>query len=114
MLQTLTIQAVKATSIAHHLQRGEMSHFNTELSDTQRLAELGELLGKVFDAAAVAPDPAKLQQALLWLAATAAIWAELIDTDKLRHTLAALPSYMPDVPVKIEMHQRFKEGGIIQ
>lgn len=79
VLEGLTLDAVKATSIAHHLQRGERSHFNPEVSDMQRLAELGDLLVKVFESAALAPDTAKLQQDLLWLSATSAIWAERID-----------------------------------
>ena len=93
-LEYLTLDAVKAASIAHHLQRGERSHFNSEVSDTQRLAELGDLIGKVFESAALAPDSAKLQQALLWLSATSAIWVEQIDK------FGAVPN--------------FNEGGVIQ
>ena len=78
-LEYSTLDAVKAASIAHHLQRGKRSHFNPEVSENTRLAELGELVGQVFQSAALVRDPAKLQQALLWLSATAAIWVEQID-----------------------------------
>jgi hypothetical protein len=79
VLEQLTLDYVKAASIGHHLNRKDRSHFNPEVSDTQRLAELGDLIGKVFEHAALVPNPAELQHTLLWLSATAAIWAELID-----------------------------------
>lgn len=89
-LDYLTLDAVKAASIAHHLQRGASTHFNPEVSVTQRLAELGDLLGKIFVSSALEPDFAKLQQELLWMAATAAIWAEHIDH------FGAVPSFIFD------------------
>lgn len=80
MLQDLTLDAVKAESIAHHLQRGDRSHFNPDVSANHRLAVLGEMVGSIFQATAIVPDPAKLQRMLLELASISAIWAELIDT----------------------------------
>lgn len=106
-LDPLTLDAVGAAAIAHHLQRGECSHFNAEVSETQRLAELGELIGKIFQSAALVPDSAKLQQDLLWLSATSAIWAELIDkreSDMVRFTDAAMTV----------LRQNLNGGGIIK
>lgn len=115
-LQDLTLDAVGATSIAHHLQRGERSHFNPEVSDTQRLAELGDLIGKVFEAAVLSPDIAKLQRALLWLSATSAIWAELIDRNPMRRLSnpGGVAAYWTEGKLTDEEIPRFMKGGIIK
>jgi len=80
-LQALTLDAIKAKSIAQHLQLGETkSHFNPDVTAMQRLATLGEHVGAAFNYGLMVPDAARLQDTLLEIAAMAATWAELIDT----------------------------------
>jgi len=83
MLEGLTLDAVKAKSLAQHMRLGEASsHFNAEVSATQRLAVLGEHLGAAFRYGALDLDTPRLQDSLLELAAFAATWAELMDTQQ--------------------------------
>jgi hypothetical protein len=81
LLEGLTLDAVKAKSLAQHLRLGETNtHFNPEVSTAQRLAVLGEYVGASFKYGALDIDVPRLQDALLELAAYAATWAELLDT----------------------------------
>ena len=80
MLDALTLDAVKAKSLSQHLRLGEArSHFNPEVSAMQRLAALGDGIGDSFKYGAMDRDASRLQDTLLALAATALIWAELLD-----------------------------------
>lgn len=82
MLADLTLDAVKARSIEHHLHLGEdQSHFNPNVSELQRLAALGEYIGTVFVHGGIVPDRVQLQRSLFDLATVALIWGELIDMD---------------------------------
>ena len=83
-LEYLTLSAVQAASIAHHASYGMRSHFNPDVSVVQRLATLGDQISNVFREAAdvereVSTDSVALQKNLIELAATALIWAELLD-----------------------------------
>jgi len=84
MVEGLTLDAVKAKSLAQHMRLGEAnSHFNPEVSTAQRLAMLGECVGASFKYGALNSDPVRLQDALLELAAYAATWAEMLDKEHL-------------------------------
>jgi len=84
MLEGLTLDAVKAKSLAQHMRLGEAnSHFNPEVSAAQRLATLGECVGAAFKYGALEPNNPMLQDHLLALAAYAATWAELLDKENL-------------------------------
>jgi hypothetical protein len=83
MLEGLTLDAVKAKSLAQHMRLGEAkSHFNPEVPTAQRLAMLGECVGASFKYGALDRDVPRLQDSLLELAAYAATWAELLDTNQ--------------------------------
>jgi len=79
MLEPITLDAVKAKSLAQHMRLGDGTHFNHDVSAHQRLAVLGEHVGASFNHGALLPDPALLQDSLLELAAYALTWVELID-----------------------------------
>lgn len=84
MLEALTLDSVKAKSIAHHLRLGDHdSHFNSGVSALQRLATIGDQVANVFREACTdreaGTDTYALQQALLELATTALIWTEVLD-----------------------------------
>ena len=99
MLEGLTLEAIKAKSIAHNIRLGEAkSHFNPDVSAIARLAVLGEYASEIFHYGAVVPDLPKLQDALLELAAVAAIWAEKLD----------VPNNFTEGMAKL------REGGIVR
>jgi hypothetical protein len=80
MLEPLTLDAVKAKAIAHHMQTGpERSHFNQEVSTQQRLATLGEQVGAAFKAGLLDNNKPALHDHLLTIAAVSLIWAEILD-----------------------------------
>lgn len=100
-LEPLTLDAVMAESIAHHLRNGaERSHFNPEVSALQRVATLGEQYSKVIVAAMGNPevsDTYELQKALITLAATALIWTELLDKHGAHQIETSMPTSLGGV-----------------
>src|SRR5688572_17091630 len=83
MLEAVTLDAVKAKSLAQHMREGTGSHFNPEVTVLQRLAVLGDQIGAVFKATTIdlvpGRDVANIQDALLEVAATALTWVEVMD-----------------------------------
>lgn len=105
MLQPLTLDAVKAKSLAQDMRLKDKSHFNVSVSAMQRLATLGETVGACFNHGALVPDPVRLQDQLLELAAFALIWAELLDI---------APCRCPEIGVVCWRHIELNPGGVVQ
>lgn len=105
MLQPLTLDAVKAKSLAQDMRLRDKSHSELSTSTMQRLATLGETVGACFNHGALVSDPVRLQDQLLELAAFALTWAELLDI---------VPCRCPDIGVVCWRHIELREGGVLQ
>lgn len=104
MLQPLTLDAVKAKSLAQHMRLGEANtHFNTEVSWLQRIAALTEHATAIFHHGILLPDVFRLQDSLLELSATSATWAEVLDIAACR---------CPEIGKVCWRHVELKSGGV--